>query len=185
MQGLDEASRVRRTVEEIGIAKRDVLRAGLDLRRDIGQHDLRLDDAELSLVDRHDGTMSAQMAAPSARLGVPDHPALAATELERGIPMQRQADLTDRARGTGASAAARSGPRERRDRHRRLLRERLGARSTREVAAAPVRRRSAPLRIRRRAPRPPRGCEARPHSTAHRGRRRRSSRPGSARAPAG
>ena len=79
-----------RTVEEIGIAKRDVLRARLDLRRDISQHDLRLDDAELSFVDRHDGTMPAEMAAPSARLGVADHPAAAAAELERGIPVQRR-----------------------------------------------------------------------------------------------
>ena len=81
---------MRRAVEEVGVAKRDVLRARLDLRRDIGQHDLRLDDAELSFVNRHDGTVPAEMPAPSARLCIPDHAASAVSKLERGIPMQRR-----------------------------------------------------------------------------------------------
>ena len=66
----DDAHGVRRTVEEVGIAERDVLRAGRHLRGDIRQHDFRLHDAELAAVDRHDRAMAAEMAAAAARFRV-------------------------------------------------------------------------------------------------------------------
>jgi len=59
VQRRHDPHRVRRAVEEIGITEGDVLGAGGHLRRHVGEHDLGLDDAELSLVDRHDRTMPA------------------------------------------------------------------------------------------------------------------------------
>ena len=53
-------------------AERDVLGAGRDLRVDVGEHHLRLHDAELSVVDRHDRTMAAQVPAAAAGFGVAD-----------------------------------------------------------------------------------------------------------------
>ncbi len=76
VQRVDDAHRVRRAVEEIGIAERDVRGAGGDLRGDVGEHDVRLHDAELPVVDRHDRTMPAQMPAAAARFGVADEPSL-------------------------------------------------------------------------------------------------------------
>ena len=72
VQRVDDAHRVRRTVEEIGIAERDVLRRRPRPARDVGEHDVGLHDAELSLVDRHDRAMAAQMLAAAAGFGVPD-----------------------------------------------------------------------------------------------------------------
>ena len=72
VQRLDDAHRVRRAVEEIGIAEGDVLGARRDLRRDVREHDVRLHDAELPVVDRHDRTVTAEMPAAAARLRVAD-----------------------------------------------------------------------------------------------------------------
>ena len=62
---LDEPHRVCRSIEEIGIAERDVPRPGGDLRRDIGEHDVQLDDPELPVIHRHDRTVPAQVPAPA------------------------------------------------------------------------------------------------------------------------
>src|SRR5262245_5401265 len=69
--GFDNSHGVRGTIEEIRIAKRDVLSARRHLGVDVGQHDIRLDDAELTVVDRHDRTMAAEMTASAAGLRVP------------------------------------------------------------------------------------------------------------------
>ena len=85
MKRLDHAHRVRRAVEEIGIAERDVLGAGRDLRVDVGEHDVRRHDAELAAVDRHHRTMPAQMLAPAARFGGADGFRAAVADMKRRV----------------------------------------------------------------------------------------------------
>ncbi len=46
MQRLNDRHGVAGAVEEIGIAERDVLRAGCDLAPDIFEHDVRAHDAK-------------------------------------------------------------------------------------------------------------------------------------------
>src|SRR4051812_20422805 len=89
VERLDDAHGVRRSVEEIRIAKGDVLRAGADLRGDVGQYHLGLDDAELSVVDRNDWAMATPMPAAAARFGVTGYPARAVAESQRRIPIER------------------------------------------------------------------------------------------------
>src|SRR5213080_5448095 len=62
--------RVTDPVEEVGIAEGDVLRASRDLAADIFPHHLALDDAKRAVVYRHDGTVTAQVLAAPAGLGV-------------------------------------------------------------------------------------------------------------------
>ncbi len=88
-QRLDEPPGVRRAVEEIGIAERDVLGPALDLRGDVGQRDVDRDDAELPAIDRHDRAMAAQVLAAARRLGVADHAPGAVGHLERRVAIQR------------------------------------------------------------------------------------------------
>src|SRR6185503_1414854 len=56
---------VRRPVEEIGIAKRDVLGARHDMRADVVHHDVERNGLEVTLVHRDDRTMPAHMLAPA------------------------------------------------------------------------------------------------------------------------
>ena len=76
-------------VEEVGIAEGDVLRAGGDLRADVGEHDVGVHGAEAAVVDRHDRAVAAAMLAAARRLGVADDPPLVA-DLERGVLRQRR-----------------------------------------------------------------------------------------------
>ena len=59
MHRLHEWNRVRRAVEKIGIAKRDVPRARRDLLTDILEDDLSIDHAKRAVIHRHDGAMAA------------------------------------------------------------------------------------------------------------------------------
>ena len=68
----DDAPRVRRTVEEIGIAEGDVLCARRDLLADVLEHGVHRNGVEPSIVDRHDRTMTAQMLASTRRIGAAD-----------------------------------------------------------------------------------------------------------------
>ena len=86
VERLDNAKRVRRTVEEIWIAEREVLRARRDLGGNIGEHDLGLHDTELSVVNRHDRTVPAEMTTPAAGFGVADDPPFIAGEVKGRIP---------------------------------------------------------------------------------------------------
>src|SRR5258706_6880366 len=72
MQFLNDAHRVGGSIEEIGIAEGDVLRAGGDLLANIVQHYVALDDAEVALINRHNRAVAAQMFAAAAGLGVGD-----------------------------------------------------------------------------------------------------------------
>ena len=66
VQRLDDRQSVGRAIEEIGIAKGDVLGAGVDLAADVFEHDVALHDAENAVVNRHDRTMAAEMLAAAA-----------------------------------------------------------------------------------------------------------------------
>src|SRR6185436_19660667 len=63
VQGARDPHRVRRAVEEVGIAKGNVSGARRNLVVEISENDLRLDDAELAFVDRDDRAMAAEMPA--------------------------------------------------------------------------------------------------------------------------
>ena len=67
-----DGQRVAGTVEEIGIAERDVRGAGLHLLADVREQHLDRHDEEPPAVDRRDRTVSAQMLAAAARLDVAD-----------------------------------------------------------------------------------------------------------------
>ena len=54
MHGLDDGQRVGRAIEEIGIAERDMLGAGIDLAANVFQYDFALHDAKNSVVNGHD-----------------------------------------------------------------------------------------------------------------------------------
>ncbi len=65
-------------------------RARRDLGGNIGEHDLGLHDTELSVVDRHDRTVPAEMTAAAAGFGVADDPPLTAGEVKGRIPGERR-----------------------------------------------------------------------------------------------
>ena len=85
VQRLDDAPRVRRAVEEVGIAEGDVLGAGGDLLIDVGEHDVDRHDAELAVVDRHDRAMPAAVLAAARRLGGAGDAPRAVGHLQRGV----------------------------------------------------------------------------------------------------
>src|SRR5262249_597283 len=68
---------VRRTVQEIGIAERDMSSSRSHLLADIVQHCLLLHHSEMAVVHWHNRTMPAKMFASSARFGVGDEPRVA------------------------------------------------------------------------------------------------------------
>ena len=68
MRGFDNGERVPRSVEEVRIAERDVLRASVNLLADIIQHDVALNHAERAVVHWHDRTVPAKMFASRASL---------------------------------------------------------------------------------------------------------------------
>ena len=94
-QRLDDAQGVRRTVEEVGIAERDVLRARRDLRADVGEDDVGVDGAEAAVVDRDDRTVPAAVFAPARRLRVADDLPLVA-DLQRRVSATAAAGPSDR-----------------------------------------------------------------------------------------
>ena len=70
MEHLYDAHRMRRAIEEIGIAEGDVARARFHLPPDVFEHGIPLHNTKLALIDRNDGAMAAQMFASPACLGV-------------------------------------------------------------------------------------------------------------------
>ena len=168
VERFDDPARVRRAVEEIGIAERDVRRALLHLRADVGEHDVDGDDAELAVVDRHDRAMAAAVLAAARGVGRADDLARAVRHLQRRVAIERgqpRAIRLDELQSSGTIGERRLQPslearpwaclrRSQRD----LLPPPAPARSTRRAAAAALR------------------------SAAHTGRTRRSSPPDSSRA---
>ena len=72
-------------VQEIGIAKRDVLRAGADLRAHVVQDDIEWNRPESAAINRHDRTVPAQMLAASRGLGGSDDASTSIRHLQRGV----------------------------------------------------------------------------------------------------
>ena len=71
MKPLNDAPRVRGSVQKIRITERDMLRSGRHLLPDVGQHDVHRNNTKRTLVNRHNRTVAAQMLAPATRLRVP------------------------------------------------------------------------------------------------------------------
>src|SRR5215471_20907549 len=74
----DNVCRMRRAIEKIRIAERDVPGPCCYLLPDIVQHCLPLNYTEMSVIHRNNGTMPAKMLAASARFCIGDHPCIAA-----------------------------------------------------------------------------------------------------------
>ena len=70
---LHNRQRVRWTIKEVRIAETDVLRANCNLAANIFQHNFALHDAECSVINGNNRTMSAEMFASAARFGVSDN----------------------------------------------------------------------------------------------------------------
>ena len=73
VRGVDRArhrQRVLGAVEEVGIAERDVARAGRHLRADVGDDDVDGHDEEAAAVDRRDRAVAAVVQAAAAGLDV-------------------------------------------------------------------------------------------------------------------
>src|SRR5881397_2049016 len=88
----DDAERLAGPVQKIGVAERDVGRAGQDLPPDILQDDVLRHDEEAAFVHRHDGTMQAEMQAPAAGLDVANH-VLRAGAFKMRVPLQRRQSI--------------------------------------------------------------------------------------------
>src|SRR5215211_7065197 len=88
VQLCDDAHGVGGTVEEIGIAEGDVLCSGLDLTRNVLQHDIRLHDEEPAAVDGNNGAMAAEMFAAPAGLGVAGDTRVATGQLDMRVPLE-------------------------------------------------------------------------------------------------
>src|SRR5438309_5309312 len=87
-----DAQRVAGAIQKIGVAERDVGRAGPDLPPDIFQDNLRRHDDEAAFVHRHDGTVEAVMQASAAGFNVADD-TLATVVFEMCVPLQRRESI--------------------------------------------------------------------------------------------
>src|SRR4051812_31369350 len=70
LQGPADSKTMGRTVEEIGIAKRDVPRAGMDLGARIGDDRIARDGEHSAAVDGGDGAMGASVVTTTGGLDV-------------------------------------------------------------------------------------------------------------------
>src|SRR5579859_3346892 len=85
--GAQDFERVAGAVQEIGVAKGNMLRAHLDLRANILKDELLGDNEETSLVDRRNRTVQAGVQAAPACLGIADHREHV-TLLESGVALK-------------------------------------------------------------------------------------------------
>ena len=108
-------------------------RAGGDLRVDVGEHDVRLHDAELAVVDRHDRTVAAQVPAAAAGFRVADQPAAC----RRGICSVAYRDSGGSPVRSGTRKWSRGSDRTRRP-QRLAVREQLGSVGCRCGSSVPV-----------------------------------------------
>ena len=103
--------RVRRAVEEVGVAEGDVAGPGRHLGGDVGHHDVLGDDADAAVVDDGHRAVAAAVEAAMARLDVTGQPPLVA-ERELGIALERRAACpasgSGRTSGRAGSTSARS-----------------------------------------------------------------------------
>jgi hypothetical protein len=87
---LNETAGVSRPVEEIGIAKRDVLRTRRDLRPDVVHDHVDRNGAKRPAVDRHDRTVPAQVLAPARGVGRSNDATSSIGHLQRRVTRQRR-----------------------------------------------------------------------------------------------
>ena len=90
MQRFHKRNGVSNSIEEIRIAKRDVLRARSHLLANIRKHHLPADDAENTVVYRHNRTMPAQMLAAAARFRISHCAMLAIRQHQVRVRTQRR-----------------------------------------------------------------------------------------------
>lgn len=90
VQGLHELERMRRAVQEIRIAKRNMLRPGRHLLAHIGHDDIHRNHAEHALIHRHHRAMAAQMFAAAAAFGEADGFAAAIRKLQVRVARERR-----------------------------------------------------------------------------------------------
>ena len=112
MQRVDDAHRMGRAVEEVGVAERDVARSGSDLLADVVEHDVDRHDAEATPIDRHHRAVTAQVLAAATRLDEAADPLLAIRETKLGVAVERGQVGAVRAHeldGLGAHAVDRLG----------------------------------------------------------------------------
>ena len=89
VQRAGDGQRVARPIEKIGVAERDVGRAGLDLLAHVREQDLDGHDEEAPAVDRRDGAVPAPVLAAAARLDV-RHQLLPVVSLQPRVFLQRR-----------------------------------------------------------------------------------------------
>src|SRR6516165_11939059 len=94
VQGADDLQGVSRTIQEVGIAKRDVRGPRADVPANVFQDDVLRNDEEPSAINGRDRTMRTQVTASTARLDVADHPAFALV-FEAGILFERRQRRAD------------------------------------------------------------------------------------------
>ena len=90
MQRIHQRNGVSHSIEEIRIAKRDVLRAGGHLLPNVRKHHLPVDDAEHTVVYRHNRTMPAQMFAAAARFRISHRAVFAVRQHQVRVGTQRR-----------------------------------------------------------------------------------------------
>ena len=90
VQCLHQPLGMRRAIEKIRIAERNMLRAGRHLLADVGHHHLHRQDAELALVHRHHRAMAAQMFAAARAFGEADDLAAALGRNQMRVARQRR-----------------------------------------------------------------------------------------------
>ena len=90
MQRLDDGDGVANTVEEVGVAEGNVAGAGGDLLANVSEDDVALDDAEGTVVNRHNRTVSAEMLAAAAGFGIADDAMAFTRHDEMGVLFERR-----------------------------------------------------------------------------------------------
>ena len=93
-----DAPRVRRRVQEVGIAERDVSCAGRDQLRDVGEHRVLVEPADPAVEHHRHRAVSAAVRAPVRRQHRADE-ALLAADLEPGVAVEWRQQVAGRERG--------------------------------------------------------------------------------------
>ncbi len=88
VHGGDDAERMRRRVEEVGIAERDVAGAGVDELLDVGEHRLLVDPTDAAVEHHRHRTVAAPVCAPVGGQDRSDE-SLLATDLEPRVAVER------------------------------------------------------------------------------------------------
>ena len=86
----DDAPRVRRPVEEIGIAEGDVLGARGDLLADVLEHRIDGNRMKAPLVDRYDRAVTTEMLAAVRRVGAADDASRSVWHLQLRVTSKRR-----------------------------------------------------------------------------------------------